>query len=187
MPFSFQLNGAFFTNDASVLTVVLNEFRRFDVATGKELPKIEPHGRPHNRRRFFAGQSLSTFDGLGPWPRNSPQGRQLLVLPQQKTILSNCEALPRVRLSPVSSWLREAQGEVAFSPDSRLVAMTIADDEPRIEIRRVPNLEIVKQIDLPSRTWAVQFSPSGKLLTASIADTTVLVWDLDRVPAKIGP
>ncbi len=49
----------------------------------------------------------------------------------------------------------------------------------------------------PSRSWptpaaiallargkAVQFSKSGKLVAASIADGTILVWDSDRIEMK---
>ena len=41
---------------------------------------------------------------------------------------------------------------------------------------------MVTRIELPSRTNAVEFSHSGKLLAVSLSDSTVLVWDLKHFP-----
>ena len=78
-------------------------------------------------------------------------------------------------------------GPTAFSPDARLAAIAVADEPPRIELRRVPDLSEVARIELPSRAHAVELSHSGKLLAASVADSTVFVWDLDHLPPTKKP
>ncbi len=71
---------------------------------------------------------------------------------------------------------------IAFSRDGGKVAMTVVGDHPRAEIRKIPDLAPDIDFELPSRAAGVEFSASGKRLAISIADGTVLVFDLDQVP-----
>jgi len=81
----------------------------------------------------------------------------------------------------------QGSGPSAFSPDGRLVALTSVDKQCRCELRKVPGLEQASVIDLPSRPSAVEFSRSGKLLATSVADGTILVWELDHLPDRGKP
>jgi WD40 repeat protein len=181
-----RLTGGCFSPDASTLMVVMDRIYRFSVATGEELPKIESGG------------------GVFSIVASSPDNRYGLVTShgQQPQIL-----LPDGRVSsqpatthPVELWSLEDNkilsryesagsfaDRVAFSRDGSRVAMAVVGDRPRVEIRTVPELADAGQFDLPSRAGGVEYSASGKLLATSIADGTVLIWDLEHLPQKPNP
>jgi WD40 repeat protein len=76
-----------------------------------------------------------------------------------------------------AQWIARA----AISSDAQAVAIIVHDHPGRIELRRVPDLSEIGKIEPPSSASAVEFSHSGKLLAASLADSTILVWKIDRL------
>ena len=73
--------------------------------------------------------------------------------------------------------------QVAFSPDGRHAAIAVIGDEPAIYIVSIPSLEIIRRTEtLSGPPRGLAYSRSGKRLAASIADTTILVWDVDQLP-----
>ena len=178
---SSSLEAACFSSDASVLYMLLDGIRRFSVRTGEELPKIEAPGgtacriavSPDNRYVLwnvhgkFERVALSNGIGSRMVTKNHPV--ELRSLPDGKIV---------TKLDLPGTW----DDVIAFSPDGGLVALAVIDDRYSIELRKIPDLSEVSRIELPSRAWAVEFSHSGKLLAASISDSTVLVWDIDHLP-----
>ena len=76
-------------------------------------------------------------------------------------------------------------GVAAFSPDGRQAAITIDDDHPRVLILSVPELKELGRIEgLRGRASAVEFSRSGKRLAVSNADTTIVVYDLEKLSTE---
>jgi len=76
-------------------------------------------------------------------------------------------------------------GTATFSHDGRQAAITIGDDEPRVLILSVPELkEVARIVGMRGRPRAVEFSPSGKRLAVSNADTTVVVYDLEKLVGR---
>ena len=177
------LRGGCFAADGSTLNVVLKDIRRFSVATGAELPKIEASGgvfshiatSPDNQYLLVAGWSRSqALAGAANDEATKTHPIELWSLPENK-LLQTCD-------SP-----GQGTDQVAFSPDGKLVALTTLDHEPRVELRTVPELKETGKLPLPSRGQAVQFSKSGKLVAASIADGTILVWDLKMIETHAKP
>jgi WD40 repeat protein/beta-lactamase regulating signal transducer with metallopeptidase domain len=177
-----QIGSARFSDDASVLYLALNGIRRFSVATEKELPNIDVPADNFN----------------GGWIAVSPDNRYLIwnrggkpekVTMPDGTSRNVWKSHPvELRSLPDGNAVTKLQlpGEwsdcIAFSPDSRTVAMAIIDQPYRIELRTIPDLSEVARIELPSRAHAVEFSHSGRLLAVSLFDSTVLVWDLEHLP-----
>jgi eukaryotic-like serine/threonine-protein kinase len=103
--------------------------------------------------------------------------------------------LKRLRhVSPIALPLgqRVVMGEgfdLAFSPDSRLLAIPSADNE--IRVWDVPTNRVVLILrGHGARVLAVAFSPDGRRLASTSADRTVRVWDLatpDGLPAADAP
>jgi WD40 repeat protein len=186
-PFSGDLGGpqlscASFSKDGGVLYLGLDGIRRFSVPTNKELPKVEvPTGS-------FSVFAVSPDNGYVFWNQNGkpqrvplPEGNGSRMVfkshPVQLRSLSDGKIVTQLDLP--GQWA----DAIAFAPDSRTIAMAVIDDPFRIELRRIPDLSVVARIELLSRAWAVEFSHSGKLLAASLSDSTVLVWDLDHLPS----
>jgi WD40 repeat protein len=77
-------------------------------------------------------------------------------------------------------------GPLAFSADGkRFAAGSTKRGEP-ISIRDTATFRELQRIPNVSRPWSVAFSPDGKLLTAGLSDSTVLVWDLSLIPTLAG-
>jgi WD40 repeat protein len=175
-----RLSGCF-SPDGSTLFVMMNQIYRFKVANGEELSKLDAGG------------------GAFSWVAASPDNRFALVTshgPQQQihqpdgSVTNRPATTHNVQLwnlaeNKIAS-VYESPGSfadrIAFSRDGNKVAMTVVGDHPRAEIRKIPDLAPDIELELPSRAAGVEFSESGKRLAVSIADGTVLVFDLDQVP-----
>ncbi|MEX2142263.1 MAG: M56 family metallopeptidase [Pirellulales bacterium] len=76
----------------------------------------------------------------------------------------------------------------AFSPDSRRLAIPIGRAEPRVVIVEVPRMtEIARIEEFRAPPRAFEFSHSAKLLAVSNGDTSVVVYDLDKLPGRDKP
>jgi WD40 repeat protein len=176
-----MLNGASFSANARTLTLLLDTARRFSVRTGEELPAIE-------YQKGSGGQMALSPDGRyllsanwGVRPFASKDGKTSGTT-AAKTHSVEMRSLSDGKLIAQFDMAGSGAGPMMFSPDGTIVAISEIDD-PRIELRKIPDLAEVARIDLPSRPHALEFSHSGKLLAVSVADSTILVLDLDR-PAQ---
>ena len=183
---AMRLESGCFSPDASTLMVVLSGIHRFSVATGKELSKIDYSGgrstklasSPDNRYLLSAGWGQ-------PQQIQLPDGRNSSTPAKSHPVELWSPADDKIIANYVSAGVGVDQA--VFANDGRLVAIAVVDDHPHIELRRIPDLADAGQIDLPSRAGAIEFSGSGKLLATSIADGTVLVWDLEHLPQIPNP
>jgi WD40 repeat protein len=169
--------GGLFSADARTLLVALNDVRCFAVRTGEELPRIDLKCNPGVRIATSTdGRYLLTaIWGIERLPNGQRQAKKH---PVELRHLADGKLVKQIDVDGGGA------GPVAFAPDTRLVAATVVDERNRIELRKVPDLSEVARIELPSRAYAVEFSHSGKLLAASLSDSTVLVWDLEHFPTK---
>jgi WD40 repeat protein len=160
--------------------VLFNEARRFSVRDGEELLKIDLKGGPGTQ---IAVSSDNRYLLETTWGVVSYSNGQRLAAkhPIELKSLIDGKSVARVEVDGGNS------GPVAFSPDGHLAAVGVIDEPPRIELRTIPDLSETARVVLPSRAHAVEFSHSGKLLAASLSDTTVLVWDLDQLPLTKKP
>ncbi len=180
------LYGGCFTADASTLIAWFNEPRRFSAQSGEELARLDFQSDPGSRVASSLDGRYVLITGWGRG-RNIPLvggGERANVAETHPVALmgqKDGKAITKIEETG------QGVGPVAFSPDARLATIAVIDDPPRIELRRIPDLSETARIDLPSRPHAVEFSHSGKLLAASLSDTTVLVWDLDHFPPMTKP
>jgi WD40 repeat protein len=164
--------GGCFSADASTLIVLFSDARRFSVRSGEELPKIDLKIGP-GAGIAVSGDNRYLLETT--WGVISYSNGQRLASkhPIELRSLTDGKSVAKVDVDGGNS------GPVVFSPDGQLVAVSVIADHTRIELRKTPELSELARIDLPSRANAVEFSHSGKLLAASVADSTVLVWNLD--------
>ncbi|HEV2971475.1 MAG TPA: M56 family metallopeptidase, partial [Pirellulales bacterium] len=180
-----MLSAACFSADASTLTLLLDTARRFSVRTGEELPAIE-YQKGSSGQMALSPDShylLSANWGVRPFVSKDGKTSGTTVAknhPVELRSLSDGKVIVKMDMAGSGA------GPMTFSPDGSLVAISEID-YPRIELRKVPDLSEVSRIDLPSRPHAVEFSHSSKLMAVSIADSTVLVWDLEHLPNQKSP
>jgi WD40 repeat protein len=154
----------------------------FDVESGREMVHFE---RPEQSQ--LSGMAIS------------PDNQYLLLIGQQEgdeIILADGKktrpAIHRAELRNLADGKlvgeldREDGGwaRAAFSPDGRRLAIPIGSAKPRVVIVEVPRMtEITRIEDFRASPRAFEFSNSGKLLAVSNSDTSVVVYDLDKLPA----
>ena len=144
--------GGCFSPDASTLIVALDKTSRFTVATGKELPKLE--------------HILSPIVGMAISPDNQyllatswGQGKQFqgddgrnYHMPA-KTYPVQLQSLVDNRVTAGLELPGDYAGPIGFSRDSRMVALAVNNDDPHIDLRKIPDLAETGRIDLPCRRW----------------------------------
>jgi WD40 repeat protein len=181
-----EIEGAAFSADVGTLLVVADgNIYRFAVATAEELPKFSRPSANGSNLAFAAN------------------GVHILATSQNPTqvveLLNGAKKFVSAVSFPVELWSVEDEKvvsrcepagicaeHVTFSQDGSRVAIAIGGDQPRVEFRTVPDLADAGQLELPSHAGALEFSASGKLLATSVADGTVLVWDLEHLPPQKG-
>ncbi|HEV3417908.1 MAG TPA: hypothetical protein VG056_13865, partial [Pirellulales bacterium] len=185
-PLGLRIEAACFSPDASELALYLDGVRRFSLRTGEELPRIDCRGGQASRIVISPDNRYLFWNAIGKSERGALKdgsGRRMVTQNHPVELRSLPDGKLIKKLDLPGKW----DDVMTFSPDSSLVAMAVIDDPYRIELRKIPDLFEVARIDLPSRAWALEFSHSGKLLAASVSDSTVLVWDLDHIRNKKSP
>jgi outer membrane protein assembly factor BamB len=72
---------------------------------------------------------------------------------------------------------RSSQHVIRFSPDLSRIAMRTADWSTGTEIFDLKERKFVQRLNVPGQCFSASFSQDGKLLTTSIYDGRVQVWD----------
>jgi len=174
-----------FSPDAASLMMVVNSgnIYRFSVSDGKELSML---GREGGMVTRLASSKDNQYVVTTSWRRTQvaqlPDGTEQHIRPT--TFPVELWSLPDEKIASSCEAAGTGADRVTISSDGRLIAIAVVGDPPRINLRTVPDLSDVGTIDLPSRAGAVELSTSGRWLAASVADGTVLVWDLDKLPIK---
>jgi WD40 repeat protein len=183
----FRLDGGMISADASRLLVRGGQTYIFDVPTGKELARFERTVGANTGLAISPDNSYTIALSWGPGREIQLQGGGVLFT-AAKNHLVHLRALADGKLVSETKLPEGGIGVAAFSPDSRRVAITIDDDNPRVLILQVPELKEVARIEgLRGRAGAIEFSRSGKLLAVADADTSIVVYDLEKLPMRQKP
>jgi WD40 repeat protein len=149
------------------------EVRRHDLVTGKDLPALlNTVGKnPINRMAF------------------SPDGRTIAGVDTGCNVLLWDTASVKLRAA-FKQGDRRWISSVTFSPDSKILALSVGDSPNR---DHQPGLIVLLDAATGQRlhtltghtnaVMSVAFSPDGKLLASGARDRTVRLWDVTAVPA----
>jgi WD40 repeat protein len=177
------LRAGVFSQDATRLVIGLKAMHVFDVGSGRELLRFDyPKTSILWHLAVSSDNAYALLVGFGYEYEESPTGGE----PVRKTIhRAELRQLSDGKL--IGELDREDGGEsaAAFSPDSRRAAITVGKDHPRVVIVKIPEMTEVGQIDgFRESPRALEFSHSGKLLAVSSGDTSVVVYDLAKLPTR---
>jgi WD40 repeat protein/beta-lactamase regulating signal transducer with metallopeptidase domain len=173
---SLRLEDGLFSPDASRLVVLLKAVHVFDVDSRREILTFERAAGDSNLDMAISPNNEYL---LSAWwtrakPIRGPDARRL-----ELRRLADGKVLSEIRLAP-GRW-----GTVAFSHDSRRAAVTVGyDQDCQVLILNVPELKEIGRIEgIRGCPRAIEFSNSGRRLAVSTADTSTVVFDLEKVIA----
>jgi WD40 repeat protein len=177
------LRAGVFSQDATRLVLALKAMHVFDVASGRDLLKFDyPKTSILWHLAISPDNRYALLVGFGYEYEESPTGGK----PVRKTIhRAELRQLSDGKL--VGELNREDGGEAAaaFSPDGRHAAITVGKVDPRVVVVKIPDMTEVARIDgFRELLQALEFSNSGKLLAVSNGDTSVVVYDVEKLPGN---
>jgi len=193
------------------------DIRHWDLATGKQerswsIPYHQTYGLmvAGDGKTTFARVHQSTVSiynaesGQEKLLRGQENVNRIAISPDARLLA--CEVLgqsPAIRLNEVVTGkeinlLKREQGDVgaiAWSPDARLVA---SGNHSAFPNRAVANQtvqvwdaatgkELAQFGGFKADVMALTFTPDGKSLAAGLSDSTMLIWDMEKVRSKAGP
>jgi WD40 repeat protein len=130
------------------------------------------------------------------WHLKTPHASFLAFSPDSQLLASGYgDSMPGVWLTEVRTGAivrkidadRHGATAMAFSPDGRLLA-TGGYKDHTVRVWDVLTGEQLDQFDGHSgMVCSVAFSPDGKLLASGSADTTILLWDVSGIRARVPP
>ena len=148
----------------------------FDGNVRKQLP-IEP-GRPHNQNDRLLFHVM--MQGGYSFARFSPDGKTLAITSNQSKTLRLCDVASGEERKQIA--LTAYLVRLAFSPDSKLVAVTERDNAVRVyDVETGKRLHSwIVELNNPNENYtsAIAFSPNGKLVAAGATDHLIRLWDL---------
>jgi WD40 repeat protein len=181
---NLETMGGVLSLDATRLLLLRNDFHLFDNANGKETATLKRADSGHTRFAISPdNQYVIAF--------SARQGRELPA--QGRRQAATHEWIPLVQLLKVVDGELVAEKELAepslqlaaFSPDGRQAAITSGHEKPQVLIVSIPEFKEIARIDgLRGPASAVEFSHAGKRLAVSNADTTIVVYDLEKLETK---
>ena len=182
-----RIDSATFSTDLQTLLLVgsgpQTAIRRYSAESGRELPQINRPSRFTTRAVLLPDNLHLLIAGWNPTRViNLPGGIEKPLPPTTYPV--EVFNLSDERIVANREFIGHGADRVAYSPDGRLAAIAVVGEPAKIDLCAIPDLTDAGQIELPSRAGAVEFSASGTLLAASVADGTILVWDLQHLPPE---
>jgi WD40 repeat protein len=178
-----SLDCGLFSPDGSRLVIAAKAMHVFETETGRELVKFARWERgPVHKLAISPDNQYALLVGWG-------YGDEIPTADGKTTR----EPIHRVQLRTLSDGklVREMSREdggwsaAAFSPDSRRAAIAVGKEKPRVAIVTIPEMQEIGRLDgLRSAPRALEFSHSGKLLAVSNGDTSIVVYDVDKLLAQ---
>jgi len=173
----FHLESGMFSPDASRLVLLLKAAHVFDVKTRQEVLKFEK-SPGHSLQIAISGDNryLLTLSWTQGKKLHDADAYQL-----ELRTLGDGKVIKEINL-PHSRF-----GIVAFSHDSRRAAIVAGrDSNSKILLLSIPELKEIGRINgLRGNPRTVEFSHSGKQLAVSNADTSIVLYDLEKHPAGV--
>ena len=190
LPPARELTALTFSTDLQTLLLVgsgpQTAIRRYSAESGRELPQINRPSRFTTRAVLLPDNLHLLIAGWNPTRViNLPGGIEKPLPPTTYPV--EVFNLSDERIVANREFIGHGADRVAYSPDGRLAAIAVVGEPAKIDLCAIPDLTDAGQIELPSRAGAVEFSASGTLLAASVADGTILVWDLQHLPPQTKP
>jgi WD40 repeat protein len=178
---NLETMGGVLSLDAKRLLLLRNDFHLFDVTSGKEIAKLQRTEKGHSRFSISPDNQYVIAFSARKGRKLPAQGRRLAATHEWTPLvqlhkLADGELVAEKKLSEPSLQL------AAVSPDGRRAAIAFGHEHPQVLIVSVPEFEEVGRIEgLSGPASAVEFSRSGKRLAISNADTTIVVYDLEKL------
>jgi WD40 repeat protein/beta-lactamase regulating signal transducer with metallopeptidase domain len=184
---SLEVLGGVLSPDASRLLLLRSDLHLFDVATGKEIAKLARTVRD-NTGLAISPDNQYAIAFSARRGREIPLQRRRLASSSEWDFLVQLRNLADGELVAEKTLPELGVGVAAFSPDSRQAAITAGGENASVLIVSVPEFEEIARIEgLGGGAHAVEFSRSGKRLAVANVDTTILVYDLGKLPLRSGP
>jgi WD40 repeat protein len=148
----------------------------FDALSGEQKLKLKNEGGGVSDAAFSPDNKalLVAHGGKGRLVRLPKGGQQVVRDDPTVALYDTASGKVRHRQTVPCSWI----GPVTWRPDGKRFAVAVMGS-PECYVRFYESGgRPVGRLDLPSRPWAVSYSPDGRRVIVSMADTTALVLDV---------
>jgi WD40 repeat protein len=168
---------AYFTPEASTLIVSVDgKHNVYDVGTGKERVKFDAEDA-HN----VAISPDSRWLLLSAWGRAVlGKDRKAIQAKNDNVVVYELASGKEKLRMPIP---RSSAGPVAFAADSRRFAIAVQEKPARIDVHDVTGKKLQSIAGFTGRVRHLAFSEDHRLLACALDDSTVLIWDLQKVPS----
>ncbi len=179
VPGESLLSAIFFADGAKLATTARSSgLHVVDVETGKEIGRV---GRAKLVAHSPDQKTLAiTRSGLNYVWKRMGNDQQEPVITSATIVLvdaNTCREIRQMEVPGSEVW------SLAFSPDGKTLAATSGWETGQIHLYEVATGREFRTIDTPAiRTSALTFTPDGSKLVCGMADTSVLVWNVEASP-----
>ena len=165
-----------FTADATRLNVVLaGTLFGFDTKTGEQNQEIELKGFNDAIQFSPDGKSLVSTS----FPQESDSRSDL-----HQDVIIRLHEYPSLKIIQQITLPDIGRVGMAFSPDSNILACSGNRSQTMIDLINLKTGQVTGRIEGVPHFVLLQFSPDGKRIATAHSNSTIILWDLSRFPAK---